>query len=401
MKAEAEFDAIIYGATGFVGRLVAEHVMERFDLTRDQSWALAGRSAERLDALRRELGVPALPVIVADADDAGAMLNLARRTLAVINVSGPYARHGSKLVAACVESGTDYLDLSGEPIWNRLMIDRHAAAAQASGARILFACGYDSLPSELGVLLVQKVAQTDLGHPVERVKMRARSIIGTLSGGTAETVRHALDAAKTDPAAMAILSNPYALAPGFSGPQQPEAAEVEFDSDIEEWVVPFIMNGTNAQNVHRSNFLQNHAYGAGLRYDEMLVIQGANGIGAAKAAAAKHVWANWDHTLGAGGPAVGEGPGREEREAGSSDYLFVGLVGDGRQIRVAIGSDIDPGYGTTAKMIVETALCLARDGAAVPGGIWTAGAALGPNLVDQLEAHAGMSFEIEQRPGTA
>jgi short subunit dehydrogenase-like uncharacterized protein len=315
------------------------------------------------------------------------------RTKAVITTVGPYQLYGSDLVAACAEAGTDYLDLCGEPAWMRQMIDAHEAAAKANGARIVFSCGFDSIPFELGVWFVQQEAARQFGRSVARVKGRVRAMRGGFSGGTAASLKATMAAAARDPQILEYLKDPFALTPDFAGPKQPHGAAVVHDDDIGAWAAPFVMAAINTRNVHRSNWLMGQPYGADFVYDEMM-LTGPGEAGEAGEAAAKAVTAA-NAAMGAeGGPKPGEGPSKAEREAGFYDLLFVAIAEDGRQVRASVKGDKDPGYGSTSKMIAETALCLI-DTPEAPGGVWTPGAVLRGKLVDRLQAKAGLAFAVE------
>jgi len=383
MNENAEFDLIVYGASGYTGRLVAEHLAKRYGVGGEVKWAMAGRSADKLAEVRDEIGAPKdTPLVVADASDPASVREMVRRTKAVVTTVGPYQLYGSDLVAACAEAGTDYLDLCGEPNWMRRMIDAHDAQAKQSGARILFSCGFDSIPFELGVYFTQQAAKARLGAAVPRVKGRVRAIQGGLSGGTAASGKATMEALQKDPSQMAVMMSPFGLTPGFEGPPQPPGMTPEEDPDVGP-VAPFMMAVINTKNVHRSNLLMGHPYGRDFVYDEM-AMGGPGGpvtftdLGA----------------MPGGGPKPGEGPTREEREAGFYDILFVGVGADGRQVRAAVKGDKDPGYGSTSKMLAETAIALVN-APDVPGGVWTPGAALQDRLVDRLSKHAGLTFEVE------
>lgn len=393
MKPSAEFDIVVYGASGFTGRLVAEYLASRNGEPRDLKWAMAGRSLDKLAAVRDKIGAPKdTPLIAADAADPASLDAMLKRTKAVLTTVGPYQLYGTDLVAACVASGTDYLDLCGEPVWMRQMIDKYHAAAQASGARIVFSCGYDSIPFELGVFFLQDAAKAKFGSTFNRVKGRVRKMKGTFSGGTAASMKAIFSAAASDPSLLPMLRDPFVLTPGFVGPKQPPGNKPLFDDDLDMWVAPFVMANINTRNVHRSNFLLGFPYGQDFVYDEMIVA-GPKDTGEATA---KAIIAG-NNKLGAqGGPKPGEGPSKEEREAGYFDLLFLGVAPDGRQMRAVVTGDRDPGYGCTAKMIAESAICLVREASDVPGGIWTPGAAFGHRLVKRLSDHAGMTFGIEQ-----
>lgn len=383
MRADAEFDIVVYGATGFTGRLVAEHLAQRYGVGGEVKWAMAGRSAGKLAAVRDEIGAPKdTPLIVADADDAASLKAMVERAKAVLTTVGPYQLYGSPLVAACVAAGTDCLDLSGEPNWMHQMIGEHHEAAKKSGARIVHSAGFDSIPFELGVYFLQEQAKAKLGGPVPRVKGRVRRLKGGLSGGTAASGRATMAAIQKDPSLLAVMMNPFALAQGFQGPEQPPGGAVEHDPDVGADVGPFMMAAINTKNVHRSNLLLNHAWGMDFVYDEMSVID-------PKAPAA------FADIGAAGGPQPGEGPSKEERETGFYDLLFIGIAKDGRKIRVGVTGDKDPGYGSTSKIIAEAAICLVKESQDVPGGVWTPGAAMGGKLIDRLRKNAGLTFKVE------
>ena len=392
MKPSSKFDIVVYGATGFTGQLVAEYLAAHYRGRSDPKWAMAGRSLEKLAAVRDAIGAPAdTALIVADAGDPASLKSMIGQTSAVLSTVGPYQLYGSELVAACAASGTDYLDLCGEPVWMRHMIDAHEAAARASGARIVFSCGFDSLPFELGVFFCEETAKKVLGAPVGRVKGRVRNMKGTFSGGTAASIKATFAAAAKDLSLVALLKNPFVLTPGFEGPKQPPGNKPLFDAELDAWTAPFVMATINTRNVHRSNMLMGFPYGRDFIYDEMVL----TGPGEKGEANARLVVAANAEMGGPGGPKPGEGPSRQQRDSGLYDLLFVGIAGDGRQVRVAVRGDRDPGYGSTSKMIAECAVCLLRDTPQVPGGIWTPGAAMGDALIRRLVDHAGLTFTVE------
>jgi short subunit dehydrogenase-like uncharacterized protein len=383
MNPAAEFDLIVYGATGYTGRLVAEHLSQEYGIGGEVKWAMAGRSVAKLEAVRDEIRAPsATPLVVADADKPAELAAMVRRAKAIITTVGPYQLYGSSLVAACAEAGTDYLDLSGEPNWMRAMIDAHHLTAQTSGARILFSCGFDSIPFELGVWFCQETAKSRLGAVVPRVKGRVRGMAGGLSGGTAASGKATMAAIQRDPSILAILGSPFGLTPGFQGPEQP-AGDQPYDDPDCGLVAPFMMAMINTKNVHRSNLLMGHPYGQDFQYDEMTIGEPGGAAGFEDLA-----------SLPGGGPKPGEGPSPEEREAGFYDLIFIGLAADGRKVQVAVKGRRDPGYGSTSKMLAETGVTLinAPD---VAGGVWTPGAALQGRLVQRLRDHALMTFEPE------
>jgi len=385
------FDLVVHGATGFTGRLVVEYLLQRYPAGSGVRWAMGGRNADKLAAVRDEVGAPAdTPLIVTDTANPASLHALMDQTRLVLTTVGPYQLYGNELVAACARSGVDYVDLCGEPAWMRHMIDAHHAAAQTSGARIVFSCGFDSIPFDLGVFKLQNEMRQRFGHPASRVRGRVRKMKGTFSGGTAASLKATMVAAATDPAVLDLLRNPFSLTPGFEGPRQPPGHKPMVDEVLGLWVAPFIMAAINTRNVHRSNFLLNHAYGTDFVYDEMLVTgAGDKGEAVANAVAA-------DKSLGADdAPKPGEGPSRAERDAGFYDVLFVGTDAQNQQLRVGVTGDRDPGYGSTSKMIAEAAVCLLQDASGTPGGVWTPAAAMGEPLMARLQAHAGLTFAVE------
>lgn len=390
MSKERELGIVVYGATGYTGRLVAEYLNKRYGVGGDVAWGMAGRSSEKLESVRDELGIARdLPLLVADAGDPASIESMVERCKVVLTTVGPYQLYGSGLVAACAAAGTDYVDLCGEPAWMHEMITAQESAAVASGARIVFSCGFDSIPFDLGVYFLQQTAQSRFNAPLPRVKGRVRSIKGTWSGGTLASFRASMAAAAKNPDVLGVLKNPFALTPGFTGPKQPSGAKPVYDEALESWLAPFVMASINTKNVHRSNLLLGHEYGTDFVYDEMLVTgPGERGEAAANAVAA-------DKSMASDPLQPGEGPSREEREAGSYDVLFVGENDAGETIRVSVRGDMDPGYGSTSKMIAEAAVCLLKNPDAASGGIWTPAAAMGSKLIDRLQANAGLTFTVE------
>ncbi|MBK9523134.1 MAG: saccharopine dehydrogenase NADP-binding domain-containing protein [Rhodocyclaceae bacterium] len=388
-----EFDIVVHGATGFTGRLVVEYLMARYPQGAGATvrWAMGGRSAAKLATVRDEIGAPTdTPLVVTDGTDAASLKALTDRTRLVLTTVGPYQLYGNELVAACAASGTDYVDLCGEPVWMRDMIDAHEAQAKASGARIVFSCGFDSIPFDLGVLMLQTEMKTHFGQAANRVRGRVRKMKGTFSGGTAASLKATMAAAAADPRVLGLLRDPFSLTPGFTGPAQPHGAKPMLDDAVGAWVAPFVMAAINTRNVHRSNFLMKHAYGSDFVYDEMFITGvGENGEAIANAMAA-------DKSLGGeGGPQPGEGPSKQECETGYYDVIFLGQNARGEILKVGVTGDRDPGYGSTSKMIVEAAICLLNEAAATKGGIWTPAAAMGRPLIKRLVDNAGLTFAVE------
>lgn len=404
-----ETDIVLWGAAGFVGRLLAGYLWPKYGASGKIRFALGGLDRSELEAVHGDLKADdRLPLIVGNAFDKPFINAMTKNARLVVSTVGPYARYGSALVAACAANGTDYCDLSGETQWMHRMINSHQKAAEASGARIVHACGFDSIPSDLGVLFLQTLAKDRFGHPMTDVKMRVKSIRGKLSGGTVASMLNVFEEVRNDPQVAKIAKNPYALAPeGMrSGVRQPNVSTFEYDADVGSWVAPFVMAAVNTRVVHRSNALMGHAWGTTFTYDEAMMM-GRGLSGRIRAAA-------FAGTLGAflvGGyfaptrflmkktllPKPGEGPSLEERESGFYKLVLIGKDPDGSELRVTVKGDRDPGYGSTSKMLGEAAVCLFSDIGKneVSGGFWTPATAMGQKLIDRLTANAGLTFEDE------
>jgi short subunit dehydrogenase-like uncharacterized protein len=409
-----EFDVVVWGASGFTGRLVAEYLLGRHGVGGELRWALAGRDSAKLEQVRLEIcraagaEAQALPIVLGDADDEASLASLAARTVVVCATVGPYTRYGSKLVAACARAGTHYCDLTGEIQWMRRMIDRHQAQAEASGARIVHTCGFDSIPSDLGVWFLQQEMRARHGVPCPRVRYRVRGFSGGVSGGTAASMLAMLEEASHDPSIRQVMANPYALDPDPKrrGPDGPEAMAPAWDDAFGQWTGPFVMAACNTRVVRRTNAVLGFPYGEEFRYDEATLTGGGVGgwLKAAGLAAGLGVGMGvmtigpMRRVIAGRLPSPGEGPSKERREKG---FFDIGLHADhpddpGKGLRARVRGDRDPGYGSTSKMLGEVAVCLAVDELPVGGGLWTPASAMGSALLTRLEAHAGLSFRVEE-----
>ena len=391
MNANAEFDVVVFGATGFTGQLVAEYLNKQYGKNSGVTWAMAGRSADKLAEVRDLIGAPSdTPLIVADSSDAASLEDMARRAKCVLTSVGPYSLYGEPVVKACVEAGADYVDLCGEVLFMRELIAKYQTAAIQSGARLVFSCGFDSIPFDLGVQYLQEEAVKSFGQPMSRVRGRMRSMQGTLSGGTAASGAATMAAVQNDASLMAPLMDPFSLADGFQGPAQPAGNQVQEDEALGIWVAPFMMAVINTKNIHRSNARMDHAYGEDFVYDEMMV----GGSGEAGKAAAEAAASNQFMPEGEA-PKPGEGPSKKEQEEGYYDLMVHGTSSDGNTLCVTVTGDKDPGYGSTSKMIAESAICLVKDLPEVAGGFYTPAPALGATLRNRLIASAGLTFTVD------
>jgi short subunit dehydrogenase-like uncharacterized protein len=404
-KADRRLDLIVFGATSFVGQLLCRRLVERQGVDGPLKWAIAGRNAAKLDQVATDTGAD-VERIVADASDAGALATMAADTRVVASTVGPYALYGSTLVAAVAEAGTDYCDLTGETQWMRRMIDAHAATAEASGARIVHTCGFDSIPSDLGVWHLQQQALDRFDAPCEHVSMRVATMRGGASGGTIASMMNLMEEVSADPAMRKLLADPFALAPPDqrTGPRQPDVNRPMRDDASGQWVAPFVMAAVNTRVVHRSHALLGRPWGPAFTYDEAMLM-GTGPLGAAKAGGLSGGLAAGMGLAALGPtrralqrfvlPKPGEGPSPEAQEKGSFDLRFFGTTADGRTIRTRVTGDRDPGYSGTARMLSEATTALVElDADEVGGGFWTPATAFGDRLVERLEDHAGIRFDV-------
>lgn len=402
------YDLVILGATGFVGRLVCQYLQTYASQQEGFHWAIAGRSQSKLEVISTSLTARGdVPIILADATDIDSLRRLCGQARVVVSTVGPYAKYGEPLVEACAETGTDYCDLTGESPWIRRMIDQYRPLAQQTGARIVHCCGFDSVPSDLGVFCLQQASLQRWGQPCTSVDMRVLAARGGFSGGTIASGLALVDEAQRDTTLKQKLQDPYFLCPQSirSDNQASPLPPVQFDKHWQEWVAPFVMAAVNTPIVLRSNYLQDYAYGESFRYSEGILTRGgpigwlvAQGLklgldGLAIAAALPPSRWLLENTVV---PASGEGPSQEEQEQGFYDLRFYGTTDSGKKLTVKVKGDRDPGYGSTSKILAQTALCLAKDcpKSDKSGDFWTPAAVGGKALLGRLERHAGVTFTV-------
>lgn len=410
-----KYDVVLWGATGFTGRLVAEYLARNEGAGESSPrWALAGRDRAKLEEVRRDLaGIDAaaadLPLLTADAGDPASLRALARQARVVCTTVGPYTQYGSELVAACVDEGAHYCDLTGEVPWMRRMIALHHERARAARLRIVHCCGFDSIPSDLGTMLLQERALAELGRPLPRVTLYVHRMKGGFSGGTVASMASMLER-RNDPEVRRALGDPYSLLPPDAprGPRVRDVAGVAWDAEEEAWIAPFVMAPTNTKVVRRSNALLEMRYGADFEYREVTRyrrrIRGWFGAAGLTAGLGSFVGLmSWGPTRGLLRrrllPKPGEGPPRKAREAGCFEMEIVGRgsdsAGHAAELRARVIGDQDPGYGSTSGMLAEAALCLAQDGERLPEchGVLTPASAMGQALVERLP-RAGVTIEV-------
>lgn len=404
-------DVVIYGATSFVGKLVVAHFVSTHGVGRGLSWAIAGRSQAKLEAVRRQQGRDAdgIPILIADADDLPALKAMCAQARVVISMAGPFAIHGAKLVQACAETGTDYCDITGEPIWVAEMMQRHEATAKATGARIVHFCGFDSIPSDLGVHLLQKEAVRRFGQASPQVRLRVMHARGNPPGGTYASAMDAIGKASTDGAYRKAMLDPYLICPeghGFTA-KQSHAFLPAYDRTIRQWTAHFVMGNINTRVVHRSNALKGKAYGQAFRYDEAIAVGGGlfGWIGAqvvtglmlgfvtlATLPISRQLLTRF--VL----PKPGEGSNLAKLARCNFDVRLIGEIEGQAPVQVALLGEGDPACYATSRMIAEAGICLAMDvdKQAVPGGFGTPATFLGDKLVERLHRHGQMRFSVLQ-----
>lgn len=401
---DREHDVVVFGATSFVGQILCRYLVDRHGIDGNLRWAIAGRNADKLAGVAGDTGAD-VPTIVVDAADRDALDALAASSRVIVSTVGPYARYGSELVGAVVEAGGDYCDLTGEVQWMRRMIDAHQSRAQQTGARIVHACGFDSIPSDLGVWYTQQRAIERFGEPCIDIGMSVAGFKGGVSGGTAASGINMFDEMAADPELRAMTSDPYVLAPADmrDGPRQPGVGRPHRDERFDAWVAPFVMAPTNSAVVMRSHALLGRPWGREFTYGETMTTgQGPLGamkaVGIAAGMAAFVGAASFGPTrslLSKAVPAPGEGPDPVKQQSGWFDLRFVGRTASGPTITTRVTGDRDPGYGSTARMLGESAVAfLDLDGSELGGGFWTPASAFGDRLVERLEAHAGVRFDV-------
>ena len=386
---DREFDVVIFGASGYTGKLVAEYMHDQYGDDQSIKYAIAGRNTEKLLEVKKDLNLNEdITILEVDSTDLDSLDKMTTSAKCILTTVGPYQLYGSKLVESCAKNGTDYVDLTGEPGWMYEMINAHKETAQKSGARLVFSCGFDSIPFDLGVYFVQNAAKEKFGKPAPHVRGRVKAMNGEFSGGTIASLGATMSTLKEKPELIKVLANPFSLTEGFEGPSQLDDSKPLLDEKMNMWLAPFVMAPINTKNIHRSNALLDHAYGKDFCYDEMMIAgEGDEGEQIAKAMSSGNPMG------GDNVPQPGEGPSKESREQGNYDVLFFADLEEG-SIGARVTGDMDPGYGSTSKMIAESALCLVQDCSNLAGGIYTPAPSMGKKLIDRLIKKAGLTFDI-------
>lgn len=405
------YAVVLYGATSFVGQITAHYLAEFLSANKDKSgseinWAIAGRDQEKLNELQSKL-TSTVDIIIANSDDAASLDAMTEQTQVIISTVGPYLKYGEPLIKSCVDNGTDYVDLTGEAIFIKDMMDKYQEAAKQSGARIVNSCGFDSIPSDLGVYFTQKQAEAKFDSACDVIHMRVKAAKGGLSGGTIASMATIFEEVGQDKSRRKQVANPYLLNDDKDAPnaRQSNVSKPEYDSEHQRWLAPFVMASINTRIVHRSNQLLGYEYGREFKYDEaMWMKDGIKGkltsyalsAGLLGFATAMMITPSREllskHVL----PKSGSGPSKEEQENGYFDIRLFGQTANKDSITTKVTGDKDPGYGSTSRMLSQAALCLAQDISKeeVKGGFWTPASAMGDKLLARLEKHAGLSFDV-------
>ena len=414
------YTVVLYGATSFVGQITA-HYLAQFlteqkpneDASHSVTWAIAGRDEDKLKKLQDEIvskqgnKADKVAIIIANSNDEASLDAMTKQTQVLISTVGPYLKYGEPLIKSCAQNGTDYVDLTGEAIFIKDMLDKYQDTAKQSGARIVNSCGFDSIPSDLGVYFTQQQAQDKFNQTCETIHMRVKAAKGGVSGGTIASMGTIFEEVGEDKARRKQVANPYLLNDDTDAPttRQKNISKPEYDDDHKRWLAPFVMAVINTRIVHRTNQLLSYEYGREFKYDEAMWMQdGVKGklmsyglsaglLGFASAMMFKPSRELLSkHVL----PKSGSGPSKSEQENGFFDIRFFGTTAKQDTINTKVTGDRDPGYGSTSRMLAQSALCLAQDISQedVAGGFWTPATAMGDKLIQRLEEHAGLSFEI-------
>ena len=405
------YAVVLYGATSFVGKITAHYLTTFLSNAKDKNsanvtWAIAGRDEDKLNKLQSELASK-VDIIIANSDDSASLDEMTKQTQVIISTVGPYLKYGEPLIKSCAKNGTDYVDLTGEAIFIKDMMDKYQDTAKQSGARIVNSCGFDSIPSDLGVYFTQTKAEEKLGATCEVIHMRVKAAKGGLSGGTIASMATIFEEVGQDPSRRKQVANPYLLNDDKEAPnvRQTNISKPEYDSEHKRWVAPFVMASINTRVVHRTNQLLDYEYGRDFKYDEaMWMKDGVKGklssyamsAGLFGFATAMMIKPSREflskHVL----PKSGSGPSKDEQENGYFDIRFFAQTAKQETINTKVTGDKDPGYGSTSRMLAQAALCLAQDISKedIGGGFWTPASAMGDHLLTRLEEHAGLSFEV-------
>ena len=397
-----KYDLIIWGATSFTGKLVTEYLFNKYGSSKIK-WAIAGRNLDKLKKIRSEVADEKIPMFIADSFDEESLLKFVKKTKVVCSTVGPYSLYGTKLVKLCVENNTNYCDITGEAHWIRNLIDQFHEEAKSKKIKIVNSCGFDSIPSDMGVYFIQNEIKKTYKNYANFIKMRVAGIRGGISGGTYGSINNLLKEAYSNKKIFRVLNNPYGLNPKnkMEGMDKKDLRKIIFDKESNSWIYPFIMAGINTKIVRRSHALTNFQYGKDFRYEEaMMSGKGISGLLKAILAVFPLAMIGLNPNsflkkiVNSYMPKPGEGPGLEKRKNGFYNLRFYVTIDERRKAFAKVVGDNDPGYGSTSKMLAESALCLAFDKLPENYGVVTPSIAMGKQLLERLRNNAGLNFQI-------
>ena len=398
-----KFDIIIWGATSFTGKLVSEYIFKKYASSKIK-WAIAGRNLKKLEKIRYQVADENIPIFIADSFDEESLSKFVKKTKVVCSTVGPYSLYGTKLVKLCVDNNTNYCDITGEAHWIRSLIDRFHEEAKSKKIKIINSCGFDSIPSDMGVYFIQNEIKKINNNYAKSIKMRVAGIRGGISGGTYSSINNLLKEAYRDKSIFKVLNNPYGLNPKdkMEGLDKKDLRKIIFDKESNSWIYPFIMAGINTKIVRRSNALSNFIYGKDFRYEEAMIAgKGISGFWKAILAVFPLAMIGLNPNsflkkiVDSFMPKPGEGPGIEKRKNGFYNLRFYITLNNNRTAFAKVIGDSDPGYGSTSKMLAESALCLAFDNLSDNYGVITPSSGMGDKLLNRLKENAGLSFELK------
>ena len=398
-----KFDIIIWGATSFTGKLVTEYIFKKYGSSKIK-WAIAGRNLKKLEKIRYQVADENIPIFIADSFDEESLSKFVKKTKVVCSTVGPYSLYGTKLVKLCVENNTNYCDITGEAHWIRSLIDCFHEEAKSKKIKIINSCGFDSIPSDMGVYFIQNEIKKFNNNYAKSIKMRVAGIRGGISGGTYSSINNLLKEAYRDKSIFKVLNNPYGLNPKdkMEGLDKKDLRKIIFDKESNSWIYPFIMAGINTKIVRRSNALSNFIYGKDFRYEEAMIAgKGISGFWKAILAVFPLAMIGLNPNsflkkiVDSFMPKPGEGPGIEKRKNGFYNLRFYITLNNNRIAFAKVIGDSDPGYGSTSKMLAESAICLAFDNLSDNYGVITPSSGMGDKLLNRLKDNAGLSFELK------
>ena len=397
-----KYDLIIWGATSFTGKLVTEYLFNKYGSSKIK-WAIAGRNLDKLKKIRSEVADEKIPMFIADSFDEESLSKFVKKTKVVCSTVGPYSLYGTKLVKLCVENNTNYCDITGEAHWIRNLIDQFHEEAKSKKIKIVNSCGFDSIPSDMGVYFIQNEIKKTYKNYANFIKMRVAGVRGGISGGTYVSINNLLKEAYSNKKIFRVLNNPYGLNPKnkMEGMDKKDLRKIIFDKESNSWIYPFIMAGINTKVVRRSHALTNFQYGKDFRYEEaMMSGKGISGLLKAILAVFPLAMIGLNPNsflkkiVNSYMPKPGEGPGLEKRKNGFYNLRFYVTIDERRKAFAKVVGDNDPGYGSTSKMLAESALCLAFDKLPENYGVLTPSIAMGKQLLERLRNNAGLNFQI-------